>query len=218
MSGPVWLRWVFAVACALLAGYRLVHTTGTRRGPGAQPARPRRAGGVAAAHGAMELGMAAMFSPVQPPVPATSWVLTSGVFAAATLLVSGRRATGRRASGPGSIAGARDRAHLAMVTVSMAFAVVDGAAVPSSGHRHVATVDGEAFLTVDVDMLATGTRAVPSMLAWLLASYHVLYAVLSATRGFNRQPLLPGAVKPVLLTGCDVAMSAAMAYMLLTMP
>jgi hypothetical protein len=28
----------------------------------------------------------------------------------------------------------------------------------------------------------------------------------------------PGGVKPVLLTGCDVAMSAAMAYMLLTMP
>jgi hypothetical protein len=79
------------------------------------------------------------------------------------------------------------------------------------------------------------------MLAWLLTSYFVLYAVLSATRRLTRQPIppvaafppvehrsrpagsrmttaaQPSAVKPALLTGCDVAMSATMAYMLLTM-
>jgi hypothetical protein len=203
----------------------------------------------------MELGMAAMFSPVHLPIPATTWVLMSGVFAAGTLMVSGRRGAGARAFGPGSIAGARDRAHLAMVSVSMVFAVVDVGAGPSSAHRHVATAGGQTLLTpvatpavaagtagVDGDRLAASARGAPPMLAFLLASYFVLYALLSATRRPNRQPIppaaaLPGvehgsrpaghrmtraaqpsAVKPALLTGCDAAMSAAMAYMLLTMP
>jgi Domain of unknown function (DUF5134) len=142
----------------------------------------------------MELGMAAMFSPVRPPIPLTTWVLVSGVFAAGTLMVSGQCGAGGRAPEPGSIAGARDRAYLAMLSVSMVFAVGDGSA--------------------------------GSILAWLLASYFVVYAVLSATRGFNRQPIplaaaslaaaaRRGAVRPALLTGCDVATSAAMAYMLL---
>jgi hypothetical protein len=203
----------------------------------------------------MELGMAAMFSPVHPPIPATTWVLMSGVFAAGTLMVSGRRGAGGRACGPGSIARARDRAHLAMLSMSMVFAVVGGSAGPSSAHRHVATAGGQTLLTpvatpavavgtagVDVDRLAASAPGAPPMLAWLLASYFVLYALLSATHRLNRRPIppvsafpgaehrsrpagyrmtraaRPSAVKPALLTGCDVAMSAAMAYMLLTMP
>jgi hypothetical protein len=203
----------------------------------------------------MELGMAAMLSPVQPPIPATTWALMSGVFAAGTLMVSGRRRAGGRAFGPGCIAGARDRAHLAMLSVSMVFMVVDGSAGPSSAHHHVATAGGQTLPTpaatpavaagtagVDVDRLTASAGGAPPMLAWLLASYFVLYALLSATHRLNRQPIppaaalpavehgsrpagyrmtraaQPSAVKPALLTGCDVAMSAAMAYMLLTMP
>jgi hypothetical protein len=141
-----------------------------------------------------------------------------------------------------------------MLTVSMVFTIMDGSAGPSSAHRHVATTGGQTLLTpvatpavaggtagVDVDRLAANAQGAPPMLAWLLASYFVLYAVLSATHRLNRQPVpsaaafprrhrsrpagyhmttavQPSAVKPALLTGCDVATSAAMAYMLLTMP
>lgn len=194
MSGLTWPRWVLTAACVLVAGYRLVHATGAGRGSAARPARPRRDGSVAAAHAAMELGMAAMFSPALSPIPPATWVLVSGAFAAGTLIVPGRRGAAGRASGPGSIAGARDRAYLAMVSVSMVFAVGDGSAGPSSTHRHAATARGAPIL------------------AWLLASYFVVYAVLSATRWSAARR---GAVRPALLTGCDVATSAAMAYMLL---
>jgi hypothetical protein len=161
----------------------------------------------------MELGMAAMFSPVHPPIPSTTWVLVSGVFAAGTLMVSGRHGTRGRTSEPGSITGARDRAYLAMLSVSMVLAVGDGSTGPSSAHRHVATpAVAVSTAGVDVDRLAANARGAPPILAWLLASYFVVYAVLSATRWSATQR---GAVRPALLTGCDVATSAAMAYMLL---
>lgn len=195
MSGLTWLRWVLTAACVLVAGYRLVHATGAGRGWAARPARPRRDGSVAAAHAAMELAMAAMFSPALSPIPPATWVLVSGAFAAGTLIVPGRRGAAGRASRPGSIAGARDRAYLAMLSVSMVFAVRDGSAGPSSAHRHVASA-----------------RGAPPILAWLLASYFVVYAVLSATRWSAARR---GAGRHGLLTGCDVATSAAMAYMLL---
>jgi hypothetical protein len=168
----------------------------------------------------MELGMAAMFSPVHPPIPTKTWVLVSGVFAAGTLMVSVRRGIGGQASEPGSITGARDRAYLAMLSVSMVFAVGNGSTGPSSAHRHVATpAVAVSTAGVEVDRLAAGARGAPPILAWLLASYFVVYAVLSAriplAAAFLRSAQR-GAVRPVLLTGCDVATSAAMAYMLLT--
>ena len=66
MSGPAWLRGVFAVACIVLAGARLADLIGPR------PARrgthaTRRVGFLAAAGIAMPLGMAAMASPVGDP-------------------------------------------------------------------------------------------------------------------------------------------------------
>jgi hypothetical protein len=187
----------------------------------------------------MELGMAAMFAPVHPLIPATIWVPISAVFAAGALMVSSRCGAGRRASEPGSIAGARDRAHLVMLTLSMVFAVVAGSTGAASHHHAATPAVTVGTAGVDVDRLAASPRGAPPILAWLLASYFVVYAVLSATRRLARQPLPPiahvppvehgsrsardrvttarrEAVRPVLLASCDVTTSVAMAYMLLT--
>jgi DNA-binding transcriptional MerR regulator len=232
-------RWILTAACVLLAGYRLIHATTARHGPAAPPTRPHRDSHIAAAHAATELAMAAMFAPVHPLIPATIWVPISAVFTAGTLTVPSRRGTGHRASQPGSIAAARDRAHLAMLTMSMVYAVVAGST--PAGPQHHATTPAVTVdpAGTDINRMAASTQGAPPILAWLLASYFIVYAALSATRRLNKQPTpppahtpptehhprstgnrvtttRPNAVKPALLTSCDATTSVAMAYMLLT--
>jgi hypothetical protein len=90
VSGPAWLRWVFAVACIVLAGARVADLIGPR------PARrgthaTRRAGFLAAAGVAMPLGMSAMASPVGDPARTQDAALALGALTAGLAIAAQRR-------------------------------------------------------------------------------------------------------------------------------
>jgi len=78
--GPVWVQWIFSVACLAVGGY-LATLSITRRGVLRDGLRAPDAE-YELSHLGMALGMAAMFAPGDDPVPPPVWVVVFGLSAA----------------------------------------------------------------------------------------------------------------------------------------
>lgn len=142
--GPVWVRWIFFVACLAVAGYyayyvgALITARWVRRDSSEHRSVTGQEWGYALSHLAMALGMAAMFSPLGDPVPPLVWLIVfgmAGAWFAACLLRAGGPADDRTSAPTEDVkylhAGHLHGAHHHLVAnLAMLFMVVGG------HHRH----------------------------------------------------------------------------------
>lgn len=219
MSGPVALRWVFAVVLAAVALYCVGGVVSRRAGVGGCGARR----GVEFGHAVMAAGMAVMLCPSAPVLGPIGWELFFGAVAAWFLAL--------RPAAP--TAGAAGRLHDTGAALAMVFTV---AAAPG-GHAGMAA-SGD-MPTHASGMLPSGATLVGPVVAWVLASYFVLHAAASVARaaGGERRAVAAtvvadggtlavarlavagprGGLAWTLLGCCRAAMSAGMGFMLLTL-
>ena len=130
VAGPLWVRWILAMAYAGLAAYCLARLHPRRRAHRDPAANRDPTVGRAYAegsHGLMATGMAAMFAPVATPVPPVCWAV---VFAAHTGWLGLRLARTAVVTAGGG--GWRDgRAHLVPHLLAGAVMAAVFAAMPS---------------------------------------------------------------------------------------
>ncbi|MGH3912020.1 MAG: DUF5134 domain-containing protein [Pseudonocardiaceae bacterium] len=155
--GPVWVGWIFSVACLAVAGYHagvLITSRWVRRDSAEHRSVTGHEWGYVLSHLVMALGMAAMFSPLGDPLSPLVWLIVFGMAGAwftACLLRAGGPA-GDRTSAPaaeatylhagqlhgGHLHGAH---HHLVANLAMLFMVIGG------HHRHGAgevSADGVA--------------------------------------------------------------------------
>ncbi len=181
--GPIWVQWIFSVACLGVGGYYAAASV-ARRGEPRTGARTLPGSAYDLPHLAMALGMAAMFSPLGDPVPRLAWVIVfalSAAWFASWALRDGLVFDGL---------GADTTAHHLVANLAMLFMLMTshqhGAAGAASGQGH----EGHTGAAGGSGLLA---GSIGTVLTVILAGYFVVHTARSlramfATRPFATRP------------------------------
>lgn len=178
--GPVWVQWIFSVACIAVGGY-FATVLITQRGEFREALGGSPAGAeYQLSHLVMALGMAAMFAPVGDPLPRLVWVVVFGMSAA--WFASGALRAGLRADATGY----HLVAHLAMLFMLVSPHHHHGAAGSTggpggSGHEGHTSAASGGWLEGPL-----GT-----VLTVVLAGYFAVYAARSLLRLIAAGPTPP---------------------------
>jgi hypothetical protein len=221
LTGPVWLKWVFTVVFAVLAGYSMVRVAALTRssrtavlapvsGDSSGAVNPVECGcsdqtagerASSLAHAVMALAMAAMFLPVPLPVSSTLWIV---LFAAMAAWFAAGLLRARSQGGLGTIRWTSVAIHHLVGSLAMIYMSV--MMLPGSGMAGMA-MGG-------MDMSSGKIDFVPVITTPLLL-YFVADTVASARRLSRASPGSAGALGSARLLGtCRTLMSLGMTAML----
>lgn len=218
MDNGVWLQRFLTVIFLLVALYCLARlaTSAVRRTPG-WAGEQGFGRDVMASHVLMALGMAAMFSPWDGPVPATAW---AALFAAVAAWFAYRLVDGVLSLRSDDRAQRRWAWHHAVEPAAMAYMMLAMPANPSSTHS---AMPGIVTHAVSASPFA-------SLVTRVLLTYFVLFTVWSVVRVVRTptRPLLAAGaaaadgrpfpvrvqlvLSPKLAVSCQLAIAAGMAY------